>query len=496
MRQEATKTLIENAAKLMSSASNLLQTFSESNSSGGNIFDVSKFIPGSDLSYSDFFSRVTIICETISKFDSSKNLLLVPIGYLSSLNSALQGTESQIQNIEANFRNEKSYGGFESFNHESFALSFKNGQSINLHSAFRSLVDNSDQVLEHFFKVLSIVRPTRSSFAFQAASTTLSEIVSTAMNEVHEAGSLRKQLEDTLKEIKASAETANTSNTEITRLLGEATAQRKTLNEYLAEATERRAKIDTVHTAASALEASVNDYKEKFDLFEEKLEERNSKFRMGAEMQNKLFERFVEKEAHVDQIVQKSEDMLKGATVAGLASSFSDAHSKLDDQLFWARISFYFGIFILFISAIPLVIYVFLPIIAPMIKAWFPELLEVSAVYDQNVTGWQYLGQVLARFVILLPAAWFVSFSAIRHSSLFRLREHYAYKYSMAVSVEGFQKQAKGYESEIAALVLEQIAFNPADKLIPSKDIRDGRIPMPLMDVLLRKFREKIEKKE
>ena len=184
--------------------------------------------------------------------------------------------------------------------------------------------------------------------------------------------------------------------------------------------------------------------------------------------------------------------MIKGATVAGLASSFSEAHRKLGRQLLWARLSFYVGIFFLFISAIPLMIYVFLPILTLFLQGTFPEISDVASNFSERgeVTGWQYLGQVLARFVILLPAAWFVSFASIRHSSLFRLREHYAYKYSMAVSVEGFRKQAKGYESEITALVLEQLAFNPADKLSASKDAKEGKVPHPMLDILLSKFRE------
>lgn len=141
-------------------------------------------------------------------------------------------------------------------------------------------------------------------------------------------------------------------------------------------------------------------------------------------------------------------------------------------------------------------LYVFLPILTPFLQIRFPEFASVAPALDTQgeMSGWQYLGQVLARFIILLPAAWLVSFAAIRHSSLFRLREHYAYKYSMAVSVEGFRKQATGYESEIAALVLEQLAFNPADKLTPSKDIPEGKVPHPLLNILVEKFRNGLNK--
>ncbi len=62
----------------------------------------------------------------------------------------------------------------------------------------------------------------------------------------------------------------------------------------------------------------------------------------------------------------------------------------------------------------------------------------------------------------------------------------------MAVAVEGFKQQAPQYEQEIAALVLEQLAFNPADKLLPSKDIREGKAP-GIAGYLLDRIRNRLE---
>src|SRR5690606_5370776 len=186
--------------------------------------------------------------------------------------------------------------------------------------------------------------------------------------------------------------------------------------------------------------------------------------------------------------------MLSSATVAGLASNFSTMMGKLTSELKWARIAFYIGIAFLTLSALPLLAFVIMPLAAPILQSMFPDLTFAASdfVPDPVNNGWQYLGQVLARIAVLLPAAWFVSFAAIRHSSLFRLREHYAYKYSMAVAVEGFKQQSPRYEQEIAALVLEQLAFNPADKLIPSKDIREGKAP-GIAGYLLDRIRARVE---
>jgi hypothetical protein len=114
---------------------------------------------------------------------------------------------------------------------------------------------------------------------------------------------------------------------------------------------------------------------------------------------------------------------------------------------------------------------------------------SLSSVGDER-NGWQYLGQVVARFIILLPAIWFVTFATARYNSLFKLREHYAYKYSMAFAVDGFKKQAPGHEDMIAALVFEQLAFNPADKLGKQPEGPESP-PSPVAQILLDLLRKR-----
>jgi hypothetical protein len=121
-----------------------------------------------------------------------------------------------------------------------------------------------------------------------------------------------------------------------------------------------------------------------------------------------------------------------------------------------AHKTFNWAIGFLFVSALPLIIFIFAPIIGPMFSENETFIQSLSSVGDER-NGWQYLGQVVARFIILLPAIWFVTFATARYNSLFKLREHYAYKYSMAFAVDGFKKQAPGHEDMIAALVFEQL---------------------------------------
>lgn len=492
------------ANDLAETATELLEFFNKSGEDESPNFDVSKAIHGTDISYADCVSRITSIAEIAKKFGNSKHFLMVPANRITQLKQRIDETKKHLDTLGNQFRHViKSGGGLQLFNYDNFHLQTTNGQNHDFSAHFRNFSDSTETLLDAFYLVLTVLRPTRSTYSFQAAANALSSLIESSSEQIHNLNEENKTLRqavgaatDQVSAAEAQAKKAKEAAEETSRTRDEGAKDRKTIGEYLAEATEKKTAIETAHTEASSLDAKVDEYREKFKSFDRQLESRNKDFEQGKEKQEKLFANFEKKKQSVESLIESSESMLKGATVAGLASSFSDAHTKLGKQLFWARVSFYVGITFLFISAIPLMLYVFLPILAPFLQTRYPEFASVAPALDTQgeMSGWQYLGQVLARFIILVPAAWLVSFSATRHSSLFRLREHYAYKYSMAVSVEGFRKQATGYESEIAALVLEQLAFNPADKLTPSNDIHEGKAPHPLLNILVDKFRNGLNK--
>ena len=431
---------------------------------------------------------------------------MVPLNRIQQLKQRIDEAQQHLGTLGNQFRQAvKSGGGLKLFNYDNFHLQTTNGQNHDFRGHFNNFSGSTEALLEAFYQVLTVLRPTRSTYSFQAAANALSSLIEDSSAQIHklheENKALRQAVAAASVQVSAAetqAEKAKTAAEETSRTKDESAKDRRTIGEYLADSTEKKTAIETAHSEASSLEDELEEYREKFKSFDRQLEARNIDFETGKTKQEELFAGFQGQQDSVDSLIADSESMLKGATVAGLASSFSEAHRKLGGQLMWARVSFYVGIVFLFISAVPLMLYVFLPILAPFLQALYPEIASAVPALDTQaeISGWQYLGQVLARFIILLPAAWLVSFAAIRHSSLFRLREHYAYKYSMAVSVEGFQKQAKGYESEIAALVLEQLAFNPADKLIPSKDISEGKVPHPLLNILVDKFRNGLNKEK
>jgi hypothetical protein len=124
-----------------------------------------------------------------------------------------------------------------------------------------------------------------------------------------------------------------------------------------------------------------------------------------------------------------------------------------------------------------------------IIALWPSSLPDVSKLIgsapSKNSVE-EIVGQILARALLVIPGLMLVRFASSRHERLFRLREHYAYKYSIASSVEGFKKQAEGYDKEIAATACYELTFNPATRM--DEKSSDTRHPNPAMEWLLRRM--------
>jgi len=494
MRQKQIHTIVAKAHELSTTAANLLNSLSQFEDANSQPFDLKKPIRGTGSSVSKIAARIHAVVGIITEFDKATRADLVPLSVLTNLQQAIDETVSAA-NVLAKQTDDlrTAQGGLQTFNYSSFQAQTKNGNSHNMEGHFQALHNACETLLERFFDGLYILKP-RASYSFQAAASALSSVIDDANDQLSALKKSLKQVAVSEESLSAKEEQATSDLEEIKRLKTDSDSDRKTIADYLSQATQEKASIQTISDEASKLQATVKGYQEQFDSFQRQLEDREKTFASGSEKLDELIASFEEQRANVAALIDRSEKMLSSATVAGLASNFSTMMGKLTSELKWARIAFYIGIAFLTLSALPLLAFVIMPLAAPILQSMFPDLTFAASdfVPDPVNNGWQYLGQVLARIAVLLPAAWFVSFAAIRHSSLFRLREHYAYKYSMAVAVEGFKQQSPRYEQEIAALVLEQLAFNPADKLIPSKDIREGKAP-GIAGYLLDRIRARVE---
>ncbi|MBX3446942.1 MAG: hypothetical protein KF765_09305 [Parvibaculaceae bacterium] len=496
MREKRIEAIRSAGADLTETIKSLMTVFAGLSDEEGRSFELNHKIAGKDSTVSAVLARIGAALGLISEFGEATRGDLVPRRILVDLEGSLSELKSNTENLRSVLKTAaEQNGGVKKFSYGDFHLHAKNGNAVDVRPPFHAFFDSSEKFLETLFPALLILKP-RSSYSFQAAASGLDKLLSSASETLSESRKTLKNVGEHERKLAEKDSEIRGILDELSRLKSDGAADRKTISDYLAEVTQQKAAVQAVHDEARSLKETVENYKATFDQFQKQLNDREKTFSQGTEKLTSLVAKFNDQQKSVANLISKSEEMLSSATVSGLATNFSTMTEKLTKELGQARLAFYVGIVFLTVSAIPLLAFVLLPILAPFFGEISTDVVAAAKQHgtDGATNPWQYLGQVIARIAILLPAAWFVSFAAIRHSSLFKLREHYAYKYSMAVSVQGFKLQAPNYDQEIAALVLEQLAFNPADTLASSKDAKETRAP-GIGGYLLEKIRERIDKR-
>lgn len=417
----------------------LLASLGKFEDQDGRAFDISLEIPGTDSSVSDIRARHAVLAGLVAKFDSKDAGSTVPLSFFVSALNALRSITNTSDQIDAEITSVRNNGGLINLDPTSFVANTANGSQFNFGGHFKTLFDNSETFVIAFHNLFQAVNPSRASFNFSAATESLSSIISGA-------DATRRKLNESLRSAQSKLDAFTQKDSELAATLVRTNADATAITEITSRSSEAFSQIENyrdrakeVSTAASSLSDTVEEFSDQFADFEKKLSARNSRFETGTSLLDDLTNELTEQREFIRTIIEQSDNMLSSATIAGLSSEFKSIKDDLTIQLEKAYKTFGWSILLLFISAIPLIIFIFAPFIAPFMSN-NDKLINSIASAGTERSGWQYVGQVIARFIILLPALWFVTFTTARYNSLFKLREHYAYKYSIAMAVDGFKK--------------------------------------------------------
>ena len=301
---------------------------------------------------------------------------------------------------------------------------------------------------------------------------------------IREIESLRNEAKKLAKAAEHSASGAAEKEKAVQAMVAQAEAAYAKLQALQQQATADSAsvtalvtQIKTTGASAQTLEQQITAYKAKFDAFQAELDKRQKQFTefeanaKAAEAAN------VKREAEIDRLTKAADTMIKGATTAGLSSSLEETRKRYEERMNSAKFGFYVAVAILIASALPLVA----QLVPGLFGDWFPKPEKASE-------GNPYA--VLGNIFLLLPATWLTAFFTKSYAEYFHLEREYAHKAALAMSVDGFKRQAPKYEEEITAEVFMEIRTNPAN--------RDGPEPAahPLYDALSKVVSKVLSKKE
>lgn len=454
----------------------------------GKIIGLGTAIPDVDRSISDLDTLTSTLIKFSEGFRTEKNWAFVPRNWLTDFSEALKNTANSFENLNTTIASiDAQHGGMGTIDPATFAIISKSGTVIDVRKVLGNIALNVDKAFEGYFRLRSAISAPRLSefgelfgiFSTRRAQLdTLSKELATLVD---------RGIEDA-KVLKDATDAVKVTQTEIARLRAEVEKDRKSSGESAAESAQKLEAVRAVQKSADELNALVTNYQASFTQFQNQLDTRNKTYETQKAAFDSLKADLDKKDKDVGRLIGQAEDMLTGATNAGLAGSFSQKQTSTDKELRKARLVYYVSVILLAFLTLPIFLYS-LPreFVAEVWRLIFNTDVPALVAAQTPRTFEEHVISLVGRAVFLIPGLLFVRFASVRHAQLFRLREDYTYKYSIAASVEGFMKQAKSYADDIAFSSYLQLAYNPTDKMDHKSD--DSKMPNPLWE----KFITKIE---
>lgn len=468
----------------------VIEFYQTAESADGVQFNRTANIPG--ISHNiDWFDIRIQGCLNLAKSLKAKKILdeaPIPSIFLNELEASVDSLKVNISNIKTALQLVES-NSIASLDPSNWIIVVTGtNQNINFASHLQTLVPLIDDCLIKFYRLSSIIGSEKFD-VFTDALIEFSDKAKDIRNKTKFIRATNTKIENIFKKLKTTDSTATEYLVSVKSALDKITALQEKSSASSDEIESLKETASGIVEEARELEKEVNEYSTTFESFQKKLDEKEETYETQRKNADSLFEEFEDKRDKVTEIINQSEDMLKGATNAGLAGTFKTTLTELDKKLKSAQTGFYWSIVFLLITVIPLVYYLYNIGMQTNID---PTNLKINTdgFWTQLLASLQTSKfsplSTIALASLMAPAIWVAKFTANRYHQLFQLREHYQFKYSLAISVDGFKKQAPKYEEEIAAETFNNLLFNPADKLSGIK--KSDSMPNPILNKIFDKF--------
>lgn len=456
--------------------------------SENRVFPIDGILPAADYDLATFLGAASALAAMTTKLTAKDGGAFVPRTYLEALRERLKEFDSSLESANSQFRAVAEQGGFASFDEANYSVTTKAGNGINLGKFIRNAFTRMDAAYAAWYQLRLVVRTPQ--LKELSSILRLGEVQTGKISDLADtAAQSTDGIKSISEEITKWHESADESLLEINRILKAVQSERKSVDENAATATAKLAELTAVEDSAAELSASIKAHKSSFDQFDDETKLRTAVFETQKSQYEELKGELTEAKQRANTLIDDSENLLRGATNAGLAASFSRLQKTIGRELLFSRWSFYLSITLLVFLTLPIAIYVFpgLQILLKQITGLsFDPLLPKSLAEHSS---FETVAQIAARALLLVPGIWLVRFTAARHERLFRLREHYAFKYSVASSVEGFKQQAPEMKDAIAAAAFFELTFNPATRMEAGST--EARYPNPIMEWVMQKLQKK-----
>jgi hypothetical protein len=492
MHESVLESIKTEAARLASAQRAAIEALQNLRSPKGTMLDLAAPVSDSGLSVYDLDTLTSSSVKFAEGINLEGSSAFVPGKWLITFRDAIKNTANSYENLSTNIASiDAQHGGLADLDPASFSATSKSKTAIDFKKILANIAVNLDDTFAGYFQLRPAISAPRLSefsdlFSFFATRRNELDSISQDLTKLHaQSAAMKTETETALTSVKAWQDEINTIKKDVTKA-------RTDIDAANVQAASKLKTIEQTETAATTLNTSVAKYQSEFDAFQTALDARNSDYKSKRTEFEKLKSNLDAESTRIQRISLQAEDMLKGATTAGLAASYSNKQNDIEKEIKKARFVYYASIGMLVFLTLPIFIYSF-----P--KEYLTEIFKHLFGFDFALlardTGqpqYQQIISFIGRAIFLVPGLMFVRFASSRHERLFRLREDYAYKYSIASSVDGFMKQAKTYADDIAAACYYELTYNPADRM--DEKAEDARIMNPLFEKMMARLEAKLPK--
>ncbi len=377
--------------------------------------------------------------------EEEENEVLIPPRLVPQLQSQLETISTNLEHLVRVINEAKANSGVLQFSALDGYIRSSNGVQTQVYPTIAQLVAGSEAAIEFAVAMYASIKV--------KGLADLSESINTYRGKINEIEVSVQAAKDAASKSQADANKARN----ITEKLEQ---QRKVSDEHssqiakflevvtnqASQATNNAQSIEQVLANARQLSQQVDDYKAQFDNFDKQMTQRREAI---AAIERDLSQAQAEnekRELEIQRLMEASNQLIKGATVAGLASSFHETYVDYRKRADVAGIVVYLALGTLLISVGFLGLYV------------YPGDLGVLGFLQGQPVD---LPGVIGRAILIVPALAFVSFAGRRYAALFAMQREYAHRVTLAKAIEGFRRLAPNYEQEITGAVFLALNQNP-----------------------------------
>ncbi len=471
----------------------------------GNTFDLNFPVPGSEVTTNDIIFHVSYICDFLNESSEEKPWNTIPIFYIKdfqvrlfSLADAILELHAQLQPIWDTHK-----GLSKIFYDSNFIFTTVDGREHQgLAPIFAKIVKQLKELFQHSAHIERFISGRlfdRADASTLAAARAFAEEceqrlvhIETDMNMVERK---RQGLDQIVKDAKKAKDAATKEASETEAQKNRAREFKEGVEAALDASKNDESQISSILSKANGLWADVEKFRENYNAFKNSVETVQKEVAENKEEFGTLNKSMSNLLKGIEDLRRNAEEMLGLATYAGLSKNYKDMHDVIDRKIWWSVWYVVASIAFLFLCVVPLGFILYYPVVSMFGYNLDNNMVDVwqGVGRHREDSVWTILYSMATRVVIIVPAILLVGFCISRYNRLFRLKEHYHHKYALAASIEGFKKEAPEYQSEMAAIVFENISFNPAESMDGRRDDRNRE--EKLMKMLVDKFRAKLAQK-